>query len=53
MIAKLPAEHQRGMYEYLKPYLKFQAAEWEPIADCPKCGFRRGSVTEHTCTAAA
>lgn len=38
------------LVEYLKPYLSFTPAEdTVAIEDCPKCGFRRGTILSHEC----
>ena len=38
---------RHAMIERLLPYLPF--APEEPTADCPHCGFRRGSILPHEC----
>lgn len=42
------------LLEHLKPYLSFAPAE-DIVAteDCPKCGFRRGSILSHDCILAS
>ncbi len=40
---------REGMLQVLRPMLPFQP-QMEVTADCPNCGFRRGSVIGHECT---
>lgn len=44
---------RQAVFDLIKPHLTFTSAEdsGKPIADCPNCGLRRGSVIQHECQA--
>jgi hypothetical protein len=40
---------RQAMIERLAPYLHFVPEDETPVADCPTCGMKRGSLIPHDC----
>lgn len=51
LLAGAGVDLRAAMLERLLPHLRFVPAA-DPIADCPHCGMRRGSVIPHACQVA-